>query len=294
MALRQRLQLGGVVGRSAALAKVLERLELLASMDNNVLITGTPGSGKSLFARLLHDNSRRRDAPFIAVHCAVLSEDELVGKAAAARNGTLFLDDAGELSLTAQAKVLQLVQGDGAGTDHVDLRVVTATDRDLLSELESKAFRSDLYDRIRGAQLRIPPLRERREDVPLLVQHFCARVCSRNGLPDLPPSPAALLAAEFTEWPGNVRELAAACEEAVVNAQLEHSSEIEPRHLFPSDAEGKEPTFAQSRRRWECGFLQQTLAQHDWNVAQTARALKMSRSHLNALIRRCALRREPA
>lgn len=313
---RERLRVHGLVGRSAALAAVLERLELLANMDTNVLITGPSGTGKSLFAQLLHENSRRAHAPFVALNCAALPEglveNELFGaergahstaqqpvegKVAAAENGTLFLDEVGELPLGVQAKVLQLVQNreyyplGGTRPVHANVRIITATNRDLESELENKAFRKDLYYRIRGVQLRIPPLVERREDIPLLVRHFCAQSCERNGLPQLRPSPALLVAAEFFDWPGNVRELASACEEAVVNARLERSAELEPRHLFPFHSGAEAPSFQASRRKWECSYLQQTLEKYDWNVAQTARALQMSRSHLNALIRRCDLRR---
>ncbi len=313
---RQRLRLEGLVGRSPALAQVLERLELLAGMETNVLITGPSGTGKSLFARLLHDNSDRAQAPFVALNCATLPEalveNELFGaqrgahsaaqqpvegKVAAAEGGTLFLDEVGELPPSVQAKVLQLVQTrqyyplGGTQPVHADVRIITATNRELEAEIEAGSFRKDLYYRIRGVQLRIPPLVQRREDIPLLMRHFCAHSCARNGLPEIVPSPAALAAAEFFDWPGNVRELASTCEEAVVNARLQRADEIELRHLFPSADPDTPPGFQESRQRWECSFLHQTLEKHDWNVVQSARSLQMSRSHLNALIRRHQLRR---
>ena len=315
---RDRLQLDGLIGRSAALATVLERLEVLARMEANVLLSGPSGSGKSLFARLLHRNSSRANAPFIALNCAALPEtlveSELFGaekgahstadqaasgKVAAAEGGTLFLDEVGELPLAVQAKVLQLVQNKeyyrlgGTRPITANVRIITATNRDLEEEIRNRTFRDDLYYRIRGLQLRIPPLAQRKEDIPLLIAHYCAESCLRVGAPDLVPSAATLSAAEFFEWPGNVRELASACEEAVINAQLDGSMEIEPKHLFPTSDAPQAETFQEARQQWERSYLDKVLRQQEWNVAKTARVQGMSRSHLNALIRRFELRREP-
>jgi Nif-specific regulatory protein len=314
---RDRLELEGLIGRSSALASVLERLEVLARMEANVLLSGPSGSGKSLFAKLLHQNSGRANAPFVALNCAALPEtlveSELfgsekgahstadqatAGKVAAAEGGTLFLDEVGELPIAVQAKVLQLVQTKeyyrlgGTRAITADVRIITATNRDLEEEIRNKTFRDDLYYRIRGLQLRIPPLVQRREDIPLLIAHYCEESCRRIGTPELTPSPAALAAAEFFEWPGNIRELASACEEAVINARLDGSLEIEPRHLFPTSEAPQAATFHEARQRWERSYLDKALHQQEWNVAKTARVQGMSRSHLNALIRRFDLRRD--
>ncbi len=309
-----------IVGRSPALAELFERLVVVAAMETNTLLTGPSGSGKSTLARILHENSRRAAGPFVELNCAALPvhlvESELFGaergahsgvahkgmpgKVAAAEGGTLFLDEIGDLDRGVQAKLLQLLQSKeyfrlGSSTPlRANIRIVAATHHDLHADVAAGSFRDDLYYRIRGVELRVPSLGERRDDVPLLAEHLCRRVCEEAKLPSMTLSPAALAAIEFAEWRGNVRELRTRCEEAAVNAHIEGVTTIELRHLFP---ERRKPgddvpeTFQAARARLEKSFLAAALAQRDWNVALTARELEMSRSHLNALIRRYGLTR---
>jgi len=318
--IRARLRADGLIGQSIAMAELLKRLELFASMETNVLLTGPSGTGKSTVARVLHDNGPRANGPFVALNCAALpeglveselfgaergahsgvSQRGVTGKVAAAEKGTLFLDEIGELPIGVQAKVLQLVQNKeyfrlgGTRPIRADVRIITATNRDLEQSVADRTFREDLYFRIRSVQLRVPSLSERRDDIPLLAAHFCSESCHRNGIPPMSLTTTALAALEFADWPGNVRELASRCEEAVVNARLEGVAQIDVRHVLPhggSTDGAASTTFQDARQQWERWFLEQELAKRDWNIALTSRELEMSRSHLNALIRRYGLHR---
>src|SRR5262245_60569079 len=255
---RERLRLPEVVGRSAALAQVLQQVALVAPLDVNVLLTGEPGTGKSQVARVIHDNSPRAVRPFVEVNCAALPENlieselfgalpgahstatrRIEGKVNAAEGGTLFLDEIGELTPSAQAKLLQLLQSReyyplGATKPVLaDIRLIAATNTDLRNAVAERRFREDLLYRIQVLPIRMPALAERREDVPTLAGFFCARACERYRLPRLELSPNALRSAESTEWPGNVRELAHAVEAAAIRAAGQHAAQVERTHLFP-------------------------------------------------------------
>lgn len=319
--LRERLGALEIVGSSPALASVLKRIEVVAPMSVNVLIEGPTGSGKSMLARVLHDNSHRASGPFVELNCATLPESlfesELFGadrgahsgvasrgqpgKIEAAAGGTLFLDEVGELSLGAQAKLLQVLQSrqfyrlGGTKPVSADVRFVSATNRDLEAEVKARTFRDDLYYRLRGVGLVVPPLEERRTDIPALAERFTAEACQANGLPEMELSFEAMAALEFAEWPGQIRELASRCQEAVINARLEGTQRIEVHHVFregpPALASGAQ-SLQEATARFQAMYLREALNARDWNVSKTARDLDMSRSHLHELMKRHGLARD--
>jgi two-component system response regulator HydG len=232
-----------IVGQSQALRQVLEVAKQAAPSLANVLVLGESGTGKELIARFIHQSSHRRTGPFVAVNCAAIPEGILeaelfgyergaftgahgrkAGRFARARGGTLFLDEVGELSPAVQVKLLRVLQeGEfeplGGHTVQSDVRLVAATNRNLAQEVEAGNFREDLYYRLNVIALTAPPLRSRREDVPLLVDHFLGLYCGRNGRPRLQPGKEALQRLTNYAWPGNVRELENVMERAAVLAQ---------------------------------------------------------------------------
>jgi two-component system, NtrC family, response regulator len=240
----ERDRLVDLVGRSAAMQRLFARVERLATTNATILLTGESGTGKELAARALHQLSTRRERPFVAVNCAAIPEGLLeseffgvergaftgadrtrAGKFESADGGTLFLDEVGELPLMLQPKLLRALQEGrvmrvGGGREiAVDVRVVAASNRDLTAEVAAGRFRQDLFYRLNVVPLELPPLRERREDVPLLVEHFAQRAARRHGLaaPRFPPAVLRRLI-EYS-WPGNVRELANVVERLILLAE---------------------------------------------------------------------------
>ncbi len=253
--LDRKFSLGEVVGSSPALLAATERVRQVAPSNATVLLTGETGTGKELFAQMIHQNSRRSKGPFVAVHCAAipanLLESELfghekgaftgaserrTGRFEAADGGTLFLDEIGEIDAPTQVKLLRFLESrsiERLGSHKpvaLDLRLVCATNRDLEAMVREGKFREDLYYRLAVVPLRLPSLRERRDDIPLLLAHYLRRFAAENGAEPPRLSPAAAEVLSAYAWPGNIRELRNAAENLVV---LHAGREVGPADLDP-------------------------------------------------------------
>jgi DNA-binding NtrC family response regulator len=307
-------ELTPILGQSPAIAHIKETIERVAPTEARVLITGEPGTGKELVARWIHQLSPRADGPMVEVNCAAipgeLIESELfghekgsftgatkqrIGKFEQANGGTLFLDEIGDMSLSAQAKVLRALQENrisrvgGDRSIPVDVRVVSATNKNLLKQIEEVEFREDLYHRISVILVDVPPLRNRREDVPVIARSFCERIAQRNGLVPKPFDEGALGRLSGLEWRGNVRELHNVVERLLIlsDGGSISSRDVE-RYVQAAGSAGNSikamigryEQFAEFRDEAEKLFLQQKLEQFDWNVSRTAEAIGIQRSHL--------------
>ena len=316
-----------IVGRSPAIRALTERILKVAGTPARVLITGENGTGKELVARALHKQSPRAHKPFVEVNCAAipseLIESELfghmrgsftgavsdrAGKFEQADGGTLFLDEVGDMSLAAQAKVLRVLQDGevtrigGQKSRTVDVRVIAATNKTLGEEITAGRFREDLYYRLNVVPIDVPPLRSRREDIPMLVEHFMVQLARHEGvmLRDMGDEAIARLSA--LDWPGNVRELRNTIERLLILSTGPRigAADVDrlggTRAVEGSGIGGLEAarTFEEFKLAAERAFLLVKLREHDWNVAETARALDMPRSNLYKKIERHALAREKA
>ncbi len=231
----------GIIGRSRAMEQIIERAELVAETKSTVLITGETGTGKELIARAIHDRSAQRDMPLIKVNCAAIPESLLEselfghvrgaftgatttkkGKFALADGGTIFLDEIGTITLGVQSKLLRVLQErefeplGAERTERVDVRVIAATNRDLRQMVSDGRFQEDLFYRLNVIPIELPPLRERREDIPALVEHFVAKHAQRIGRRIDRIEDSVVAALQQYDWPGNVRELENTIERAVV------------------------------------------------------------------------------
>ena len=318
---RQAARLSGrLLGRSPAMQRIFHMIEQVAPTSSTALITGETGTGKDQVAREIHEQSRRNNKPLIKVDCASLPESLLEselfghvkgsftgaikdrkGRFEMADGGTIFLDEIGEMSASAQQRLLRILQDSelervGSSTTlHVDVRVIAATNRDLQQRILKKKFREDLYYRLRVVQIQIPPLRERKNDIPILAQSFLKRYSQETGKQLVEFSDDCMKVLFSYPWPGNVRELQHAIEHAVIFAKDEA---VEPQDMPPEITSGQTPIFAAQMETAstdgkniliplgmpledaELEIIRQTLKSVGGNKEEAARVLGLSRSSL--------------
>jgi len=314
-----------IVGNSLPIRRVLERVEKVAATDARILISGENGTGKELVARAIHRLSSRSDTVFIEVNCAAipseLIESELfghlrgsftgafadrAGKFEQANGGTLFLDEIGDMSRDAQAKVLRVLEQGvltrigGSEAVEVDVRVLSATNKNLEQEIEDGRFREDLFYRLNVVPISVPPLRERQEDIPMLVTHFSEGMAAREGSAARVFSDAAIERLKTLTWPGNVRELRNTVERLLILSDGSKITSDDVDSLTISRARSVDPgrellaldNFSAFKEEAERAYIVGKLRANDWNVAETARRIEMPRSNLYKKIERYGLVRE--
>ncbi|MER3427011.1 MAG: DNA-binding response regulator [Pyrinomonas sp.] len=321
----ERFKLENVVGDAPRMRRVFDLVERVARSDVTVLLTGESGTGKELIARGIHFASARRRGPFIAVNCAAIPETlveselfghrrgaftgatrDVKGKFEEASGGTLFLDEVSAMPLSVQGKLLRALQeheivrlGESAPRK-IDVRIIAATNRDLSTMIADGAFREDLYYRLAVVPIELPPLRERREDIPVLVEHFLRRACERHGRPSLRVEKEVFVAFNAYAWPGNVRELENTVERMVVLARgdvlsLEDVPEQIRRPLHnASNVLVQLPPDGISLEAVEREIIRQALLMHGGNQTRAARYLGITRSALIYRMQKYGLAEESA
>lgn len=312
-----------IIGETPAISKIKETIEKVAPTEARVLITGENGTGKELVARWLHEKSARSEMPLIEVNCASipteLIESELfghekgaftsaikqrIGKFEQAHGGTLFLDEIGDMSMAAQAKVLRAIQEGkitrvgGDKEIKVDVRIVAATNKNLLEEIEKGQFRMDLYHRLSVILMHVPTLNERKEDIILIAEHFLEDICAENGLALKTFTPDGYEALKEVNWTGNIRELrnvverlVILCGDAITGEDVYMYSNPAQRGADPFGVVDEYKTLQDFRDWAEKVFIERKLIQNGWNVAKTASEIDIQRSHLYNKIDKYNLKR---
>ncbi len=331
-ALRRRLttegQFGQMIGRSAEMRRAFEMAERVAATDSTVLILGESGTGKDLLAQEIHARSPRNGKPYVAVNCAALPEtlieselfgyergaftgaaQQKKGKFELASSGTIFLDEIGDMNPVTQAKVLRALENrtierlGGTQAIPVDVRVISATHRNLAAEIRAARFREDLFYRLRVVTIELPPLRAHKEDIALLADSFLQMHAARLGR-TARLKREALAVIERYDWPGNVRELKNALERSLVlrlgeeigvadlPGEVVHGETISHKHSGDEQDNGiGERDFREAKRKFEVAYLTKQLASHRWNVSRTAATIGLHRQSLQEKLRELGIRR---
>jgi two-component system, NtrC family, nitrogen regulation response regulator NtrX len=302
---------GEILGQSKGIKNILELIDKVAPLDTRVLITGENGTGKELVARAIHKKSQRKDKPFVEVNCAAipneLIESELfghekgsftgavsqrIGRFELANKGTIFLDEVGDMSPQAQAKVLRAIEDGkiervgGGKKIEVDVRIISATNKELLEEITKEHFREDLYHRLNVIPINIPPLRERKDDIPILVDAFSKEIIARHKKPPVKFLEDAIRLLQEMSWSGNVRELKNIIERIIIIIDKREiaRSDIElllkPGQATMDDIIDESNSFQEFKEKAERAFILKQLNENNWNISKTAELLDIQRSHL--------------
>ena len=312
--LEERPEYDEIIGKSDPMQKIYDLISQVAPTDSTVLITGESGTGKELIAQAIHGNSQRCYMPFVAVSCGALPdsllESELFGyekgaftgaehtkkgRFELADKGTIFLDEIGDISLKTQVDLLRVLQQKeirrlgGLEEIKVDVRILAATNRDLQKAISEKNFREDLFYRLNVISIHIPPLRERKEDIPLLVKAFIRKYCIEMNKELVKIAPTALKLLMDYEWPGNVRELENVIERALV---IGRGNEIVPDDLPFTGKELSAEEMPDSLKIMEKMHIRRILEKTGWNVSKTARLLEIDRQTLYNKIAKYKIEKE--
>jgi two-component system nitrogen regulation response regulator NtrX len=300
-----------LIGNSKTMKKLSEQIDIAAQSNSRVLILGESGSGKELVAHILHDQSNRSENPFIEMNCAAipqeLIESELFGhekgsftgaferkkgKFELADEGTLFLDEVGDMALSTQSKVLRVIETQefqrvgGSKTIKVDVRIIAATNKDLREEVKKGNFREDLLYRLNVIPIVIPPLRNRKEDIPVLVEYFLEYFAAEYGKRPKKIAPGGLRVLEGYDWPGNIRELRNMIERLVI---MTPADTITPKNLIIGESVRSDyfsfRTLREARDVFEKDFITKKLEENNWNISKTAEVLNIERSNLHRKIK---------
>lgn len=314
---------GEILGKSKAIQNILEMIDKVAPLDTRVLITGENGTGKELVARAIHKKSERKDKGFVEVNCAAipneLIESELfghekgsftgavqqrIGRFELAHKGTIFLDEIGDMSHQAQAKVLRAIEDGkiervgGGKKIEVDVRLIAATNKNLKEEIEKGNFREDLFHRLNVIPIIVPPLRERSEDIPILVERFSNDISVKHKKTATRFSNDALRILQNQSWTGNVRELRNIVERIIIIVDKKEITAKDIEFMFSGNQQSVDElvdtsnSFQEFKEKAERVFILRQLRANDWNISKTSEILEIQRSHLYNKMKKYGIEKE--
>jgi DNA-binding NtrC family response regulator len=314
-ALEKRYSFGNILGKNSRMQEIYEFISDISNADSTVLIQGESGTGKELIARAIHFNSHRKTKPFVVANCSAYSQNLLeselfghekgsftgairrkVGRFELAHGGTIFLDEIGEVSPPTQILLLRVLQDHrfervgGEETLEVDVRVIAATNKNLMEEMKKGTFREDLYYRLNVIPIFVPPLRERKDDIPLLASHFLQKFTHEKKKEVASISPEVMETLLAHSWPGNVRELENTLEHAIIIAKKDQILPKDlPQHFLQKPLPAQQLVSLQD---YERSLILRTLKETNWNKHQTSKRLKINRSTLYGKMKRYGLTKE--